>query len=70
MTFKAKIVCDGPCFNEREVDTQDPYSVDVEIDMIANEKEWLFYDENDSHYCPECAPIAAEQLGLEYKKQR
>ena len=68
MTFKEKIECDGACFHEKQIDTEDPWSVDLELNVIMDEKEWLFDEENDSHYCPKCAPIAAEELGLEYKK--
>lgn len=62
MTFKSKITCDAGCHCEIEIDTEDPHSVDIEVNNLKLNSGWFFDEDNDYHYCPKHAEAARKEL--------
>lgn len=66
--FEAKITCDAVyCTNERDLEARHPSDAEVEIEGIGERPGgWLIDHDNEAHYCPKCALLCANELGLDY----
>jgi hypothetical protein len=71
MTFEIKIMCDADgCSQEKEFSNSHPRDCECELEdsILFPEGSWLECSDGN-HYCPKCAPQAANELGLEYSKK-
>jgi len=69
MSLEVKLKCNADgCYRRKEILVDDLDDLELIVDEYLNPTgRWLFDPENETHYCPNHAKKAAEELGLEYE---